>query len=245
MGRRGRLDRIGKVADLLVISDSLVPTPPRIPRSPYRTLIDATEADVSLVLVGGEPMAGDVEMMELLKTGDIEIVASVAGCFAKAIDVSAAGAPKGTQSLAQIAALIEQGLRALGGDNPPAGGGPSPLTNTWSYLRLNSPIGAGLTDPQFLFGVLVPVFTVVDGRLNIEAMSPPPLFMVDDDWRFATLAAQVDPGSGLVADDSPPYRRYRANFNHVTALGNPLSAEDFELRWYSPRGVAGTGDACR
>ena len=243
---------VGKVADLLVISDRFVPATPLIPRSPYRTVIDATEADVSLVLVGGEPVVGDVETMEPLKAGDIEIVASVAGCFAKAIDVSAAGVPKGTQSLAQIAGLIEQGLRALGGDNPPAGGGPSPLTNTWSYLRLNSQVGAGLTDPQFLFGVLIPAFTVVNGRLNIEAMSPAPLFTVDDDWWLATLAANVDPTSGLVADDSPPYRRYPANFNHVTALGNPFSAEDFE-RLYAPRGVTHVwgddetpaGEACR
>ena len=235
----------GKVADLLVISDPLVHATPLIPPSPYRALIDATEADVALVLVGGEPLAGDVGTMYSLKADDVEVIESAAGCFAKAIDVSVAGVTKGTQSLAQMTAFIEQGLRAMGGDNPPVGGGPSPLTNTWSYLRQHSLAGAGLNDSQFLFGVLIPTFGLVDGKLNIEAMSPPPLFMVDDDWRLATLAAKIDPGGGLVADDSPPYRRYPANFNHVTVFGNPLSAEDFERRWYSPRGAARAGGVCR
>ena len=38
---------------------------------------------------------------------------------------------------------------------------------------------------QFLFGVLIPVLGLVDGRLNIEAMSPAPLLMIDDHWKFA------------------------------------------------------------
>jgi len=222
----------GKVADLLVISRPFPPAIPDLPHSPYRRLIDATEADVSLVLVGGEPVAGDISIMQSLKPGDFEIVRSDKGCFQKAIDVTAPGVPKGAETLAQISSMISDGLRAMGGDHPPAGGGPSPLTNTWSYLRLNSLAGAGLTDTQFLFGVLIPVFGLVDGKLNIEAMSPAPLFMADDDWRFATLGAKLDPSTGLVADETPPYARYPANLNHVTALGNPFAPSEFELRWY-------------
>jgi cytosine/adenosine deaminase-related metal-dependent hydrolase len=226
---------VGKVADLLVISDPQSPVTPLIPPSPYRTLIEATEADVSLVLVGGEPVAGDVVTMDALKPDDIEIVQSDVGCFAKGIDVTAFGVTKGTQSLAQMSALIEQGLRAMGGDNPPEGGGPSPLTSTWSYLKLHSLAGTGLTDTQFLFGVLVPTFGLVDGKLNIEAMSPQPLFMADDEWRFATLAARVDPVSGLVAGETPSYRPYPANFNHVTPLGNPLDFPTLERGWFARR----------
>jgi len=62
--------------------------------------------------------------------------------------------------------------------------------------------------------------------------------MADDDWRFAALGAKLDPSTGLVADETPPYARYTANFNHVTALGNPFAQSEFELRWYGTRGVA-------
>jgi 5-methylthioadenosine/S-adenosylhomocysteine deaminase len=222
----------GKLADLLVISRPLLPAIPDLPHSPFRSLINATEADVSLVLVGGEPVAGDVSIMQSFKPDDFEIVRSDKGCFQKAIDVTAPGVPKGAETLAQISTMIADGLRAMGGDHPPAGGGPSPLTNTWSYLRLHSLAGAGLTDAQFLFGVLIPVFGLVDGKLNIEAMSPAPLFIADDDWRFAMLGAKLDPSTGLVADETAPYARYPANFNHVTALGNPFAPSEFELRWY-------------
>jgi hypothetical protein len=60
-----------------------------------------------------------------------------------------------------------------------------------------------------------------------------PLFTIDDDWRLATLGAKLDPSTGLVADDTPPYARYHANLNHVGSLGNPLAPGDFERRWYS------------
>jgi 5-methylthioadenosine/S-adenosylhomocysteine deaminase len=226
----------GKVADLLVISDPHLPATPNIPSSPYRSLIDATEANVSLVIVDGEPVAGDISGMQLLKPGDFEIVRSDAGCFEKAIDVTAPNVPKGTETLAQMSFMIARGLRAMGGDHPPDGGGPSPLTNTWSYLRLHSLAGAGLSDAQFLFGVLIPIFGTVDGKLNLEGMSVAPLFMADDDWRFATIGANVDPTTELLADPTPPYAPYRANFNQVTALGNPLAPAEFERRWYLERG---------
>jgi len=216
---------VGKVADLLVISDPNGAAEPHIPKSPYRSLINATEADVSLVLVGGEPVAGDVELMQALKAGDFEVVSSAAGCFDKAIDVTAPGVPKGTQSLTVFSTAIADGLRAMGGDTPPDGGGPSPVTNTWSYLKARFLGTAGMTDPQFLTSVLIPFFGAVDGKVNLEAVSPPPLFVADDDWWRATLAAAID--------STPPYGRYPANANHVTVLGNPFEPEAFDERWYS------------
>jgi hypothetical protein len=189
-----------------------------------------------LVLVDGEPIAGDVASMTSLKPDDFEVVRSDAGCFEKAVDVTTSGVPKGTETLTQITALIAEGMRAMGGDHPPASGGPSPLTNTWSYLRLHSLAGAGLTDSQFLFGVLIPVLGIVDGKLNLEAMSPPPLLTAHDDWRLATIGATLDPATGLTADATPPYQRYRANFNQVTALGNPFAPAELELRYYVRNG---------
>jgi len=78
----------GKFADLLLITKHSHPSAEGLPNSPYRNLIDATEQDVRLVIVNGEPLCGDVDIMEKLKPGDYEVIRSVAGCFSKAIDVT-------------------------------------------------------------------------------------------------------------------------------------------------------------
>ena len=226
----------GKVADLLV----LVVTPPQVPLelgvppSPYRALIDATEHDVELVVVGGAPVAGDVEVMAQVKPGDFEVVHSVGGCFDKAIDVTDASLPGGTETLAQISGSVSFGMRALGGDHPPAGGGPSsPFTNTWSVLKAGFPGGSSLSDLQFNFFVLVNFFGVTpDGNVNLEAMVPPPLFTVDDAWWLATLGAKRDLATGLTTDSAPPYKPYLANTNQIDVSGNPFASRVFEQRWY-------------
>ena len=115
----------GKAADLIVMSDPLVRARPDLPPSPYRSLIDATEADVALVLVNGEPVAGDVSTMQSLKPGDFDTVRSESACFVRAIDVTRPGLPKGTETLTAITTAITDGLRAMGGDHPPAGGAPA------------------------------------------------------------------------------------------------------------------------
>ena len=76
----------GKVADLLLVRRATTPSTSGLPASPYRSLIEAAERDVRLVLVGGEPLAGDVALMEDLKPGDNEVVDSEAGEFHKAIE---------------------------------------------------------------------------------------------------------------------------------------------------------------
>lgn len=227
----------GKVADLLVIDP-----PPNgdeddgIPQSPYRRLIDATEQDVALVLVGGTPQAGDVGVMHALKPGDFEVISSAAGCFDKAIDVTDPSVPRGSQTLAQITGIISSSLLALGGDYPPAGGGPSsPYANTWSYLKARIPGASGLTDLAFNFGLVSFFGLTPDGKVNLEAMTPPPLFTIDDHWWFATLDAARDPATGVTLDAAPPYAAYPSNANHVTELGNPLAAPLLEQRWYHSR----------
>jgi hypothetical protein len=223
----------GKIADIMVIDT--MPLPGRsqgIPASPYRRLIDATERNVSLVMVGGIAQAGDVAVMSALKPGDFEVVASGTGCFEKAIDVTAPALPKGTDSLAQVMTGITEALRALGGDQPPAGGGPSsPLANTWSYLKARIPGASALPDLTFNFG-LATFFPTADGRVNLEAITAPPLFTVDDDWWFATLASLRDSMSGLTADTDPPYAPYLSNSNHDTPAGSPFAADVFHDRWY-------------
>jgi len=91
-------------------------------------------------MVEGMAQAGDVAVMSALKPGDFEVVAGGAGCFEKAIDVTAPALPSGTDTLEQVVAGISDALRALGGDHPSPGGGPSsPFANTWSYLKARVP----------------------------------------------------------------------------------------------------------
>jgi 5-methylthioadenosine/S-adenosylhomocysteine deaminase len=227
----------GKVADLLVIDGAPTPTGnDGTPESPYRRLIDATERDVALVMVGGIAQAGDIAVMSDLKPGDFEVIGSAAGCFHKAIDVTAPSLPQGSQTLAQLSVLLADSLRALGGDQPPPGGGPaSPYTNTWSYLKGHIPGASVLPDLTFNLGLVFYFGLTADGMVNLEAMTPPPLFTVDDRWWFATLEAERDPVTGLTAVPAPPYAAYASNANHVTALANPLATSQFRDRWYGQR----------
>jgi len=224
----------GKFADLLVITKPQHPSAEDLPNSPYRNLIDATEQDVRLVLVNGEPRAGDIALMDLLKPGDYEVVTSPAGWFRKAIDVTNYAAPQGTETFAQIERTLRDGLYAMGGDNPPLDGGPAQNSNTYSYLKSHVAGGAasGFSDMQFrqlltFFFGLAP-----NSRLNIEGIRLAPLLVEDDNFYFHQLGAEVFAGSGLVADDKPPFMLYLANFNQVQALGNPFAAADYRDRYF-------------
>ena len=208
--------------------------PEGIPESAYRRLIDATERDVSLVIVGGIAQAGDIEAMSSLKPGDFEVISSQAGCFDKGIDLTAPSIPNGSDTLAEISARVADGMRALGGDQPPAGGGPSsPLVNTWSYLKAHIPGASALSDLAFNFGLAFYFGTTSDGKVNLEAMTPPPLFTIDDHWWFATLASVRDAVTGVTVDSAPPYAPYVWNANFDTPLGNPLAPPLFHDRWYN------------
>ena len=81
-------------------------------------MIDATEEDVELVVVAGVAQAGDIRVMSKLEPADCETVSSEAGCFDKAIEVTAPAIPKGTDTLAQVSGVLADGLRALGGVTP-------------------------------------------------------------------------------------------------------------------------------
>jgi Amidohydrolase family len=157
---------VGKVADLFVITE-----PPRharkdLPPSPYRSLIDATERDVRLVLVGGDPLVGDVDVMQRLKPNQYELVNSTCECYQKALDVRKAGIPKGDETLADIQQKLDEGLIALGGDNPPKGGGPAPISNTYSYLKQHFTLPFPMTDAQFTQLVLIPFAGTVGGATS-------------------------------------------------------------------------------
>jgi hypothetical protein len=224
----------GKRADLVVITKPNHLSLEELPDSPYRNLIDATEQDVRLVMVNGVALAGDVAVMSALKPGDYEVVTSAGGCFKKAIDVTSPFAPKGTETFAFIEQTLRDALKAMGGDHPPRGGGPVANTNTYSYLKDHVSALAGLTDAQVWselalddnFGV------TPDGRLNMEAIQLSPALVEDDDFYFHLLGTEVSNSTGLIADNTPPFKLYPANFNHVQPLGNPFVAPDYRDRYY-------------
>jgi hypothetical protein len=98
-------DKIGQIkpgyyADIAVYE--------KINEDPYRSLIDCTERHVRLVVINGEPLYGDREIMEIVKPGDFEIL-SVAG-IEKAIDTTTPGITKGNQKLSEIKDLLTQAL---------------------------------------------------------------------------------------------------------------------------------------
>jgi 5-methylthioadenosine/S-adenosylhomocysteine deaminase len=223
----------GKFADLLVITKPNHISAPNLPSSPYRNLIDATEKDVRLVLVNGEPLAGDVALMNQLKPGNYEVISSSASCFQKAIDVTNPTVPLGNETFAHMQQLLANGLRAMGGDNPPVGGGTADDSNTYSYLKANIPGASSLSDPVFL--QLLKFYLGVDpnGRLNIEGIQLAPVLVEDDDFYFHMLGAEVDPTTGLIADDTPPFGLYLANFNQIQPLGNPFAAAAYRNRYFN------------
>jgi 5-methylthioadenosine/S-adenosylhomocysteine deaminase len=221
-------DKVGsieahKIADLVLLRR---PTPGPA-KSVYRALIDATERDVGLVMVGGEPLAGDKDLMSMLKPGDFEIVSSAAETYEKAVDVTSNASAVGAgDTLAKLSATLRDALTALGGDNPPRGGGPGSPTNTHSYLRSHATCAG--TDPTEakLRSALITTAKVelLDGlSLNLEAIQLPPLLQADDDFLGHIMHADINPSTGLIADSTPPYHLYPANLNHLTPFGNPLA----------------------
>jgi cytosine/adenosine deaminase-related metal-dependent hydrolase len=223
----------GKFADLLVINRPEHPSAENLPNSPYRNLIDATEEDVRLVLVNGEPLAGDVALMAALRPGDYDVVTSSMGCFQKAIDVTNPAVPKGTETFAQIEQILDDALNAMGGDNPPTAGGPADNSNTYSYLKAHIPSASALTDGQFRQELTFFFGLAPDGRLNIEGLRLSPALIEDDHFYFHVLGGEVSPTSGLIADDSPPFGLYLSNFNQIQPLGNPFAAQDYRDRYFA------------
>jgi hypothetical protein len=233
----------GKTADLFVITKPGHPPRAGLPYSPYRSLIDATERDVRFVMVGGDPLVADLDLMARLKPGDFEAIESTCECFRKAVDVTRAGAPKGDQTFAFIERTLGDALIALGVDNPPPGGGPADLTNTYSYAKQRFTLPFPMTDAQFLQFVIIENAGLVGGKINLERLTLAPIFTENDDFFFDLLGARVNPVTGVLDDATPPFLLYRSNVNHVQHGVNPLAPETFEDRWYSLQNH-GRGEMC-
>ena len=193
--------------------------------SPYRALIDAGEDDVRLVLIDGHPVAGTVERMAKLDPGGTELLEVPGTAYRRAIDVTEPGVPEGTETFAQFSEELRLALAALGGDAPPAGGGPAPDTNTYGYLKARWGQGAYAAASDADFRAALTGFFGLDpnGRLNIEAIQMVPPVDDADDFLGHLLNGDIDPGTGLIADPTPPFALYPANLNHIGPQGNPLA----------------------
>jgi cytosine/adenosine deaminase-related metal-dependent hydrolase len=222
----------GKFADLVLITKPQHSSAAGLPDSPYRNLIDATEQDVRLVLVNGEPLSGDVALMAALKVGDYEVVTSNSGCFQKAIDVTNPAVPQGAETFANMQTALRDALTAMGGDNPPPNGGPADDSNTYSYLKAHIPGASALTDAQFRQLLTFYFGLAPNGRLNMEGIQLSPVLVEDDDFYFHLLGGEVFLDSGLIADTTPPFGLYLANFNQIQLLGNPFIANGYRVRYY-------------
>ena len=103
--RAGRL-KPGHLGDLLVVDSRQT--------DPYRALIEATERDVTLVVVGGQPLYGDVEILQALNPDDYQIMDTGCG-FRKAIDLTTERpeVEKGRQDFQAIQQALRDGFRKL------------------------------------------------------------------------------------------------------------------------------------
>jgi 5-methylthioadenosine/S-adenosylhomocysteine deaminase len=223
----------GKTADLFVITHPSRHPRDGVPSSPYRSLIDATERDVRLVMVGGDPLVGDVDLMQQLKPGQGELIHSSCACYQKAITVTKPGVPKGDETLSDIHQALDTGLTALGGDHPPPGGGPAGLANTYSYLKQHFTLPFPMTDTQFTQLVLIPIAGLAPGgNLNLERLTLTPLLENDDEFFFDVLGARISSTTGLLMDVMPPFMLYPSNTNQLQGGDNPFAPGDYENRWY-------------
>jgi 5-methylthioadenosine/S-adenosylhomocysteine deaminase len=194
----------GKHADLLVLQRP-ARTPTRKPDSPYRNLIDATQKDVRVVLVDGQPVAGDADAMKAAGAGPLQLLR-----FHKAV-------PK-RFGLAAADKTLRDSLHALGGD--------------FAYLRQhwNGGRDRAMTNAAFRDQVLAPRFGRVNGRVNLEPIELGPLFTADDHYFFAVVGGQTK--AGLANDPKAPYRRYRVNLNQIGPAGNPFAPKQLFNLWY-------------
>ncbi|MGH9866893.1 MAG: lamin tail domain-containing protein [Candidatus Polarisedimenticolia bacterium] len=210
--------RPGMFADLAVILGDGA--------TPYGSLIQATEEDVVLTVVDGDPLYGRPSLLEELKPGGYEVAASGCG-FEAGLDVTDPVAAGGQQSWADItsklsaaSALDFQHMKA--GFQDPAVAGMSDI-EFQAYLDARFPLG-------IVSSSLDPIWVIDDAdylaqlrdEANVTALDPSATLDIEPSWdsdadgvlnacgpvlRRATmpqnLLAHIDNLPSLFVDDHP------------------------------------------
>ncbi|MCS5537229.1 MAG: amidohydrolase family protein [Candidatus Poseidoniaceae archaeon] len=100
-------DKIGRIAPGMAADFAIIDS---FDEDPYRNLIAAVDPDVRLVVMGGLPLFGDLDLMQAMKGSDFEIV-SIDGIYDKALDVTYTGIEEGTQSWESIVDDLTMAMR--------------------------------------------------------------------------------------------------------------------------------------
>jgi len=142
----------------------------KVRADPYRSLIDANERNVRLVMVGGDPLYGDTAVMRRLKPGDYEVLD--AGGKPKGLDITNQAVEMGDQTFAEITVALQQALRA-------------------DFDHMHEAFGGDLTPEQFASALagqfqygLVPI------RLD-------PVFAFGDTYFFRMMNTSANAGFGF------------------------------------------------
>jgi hypothetical protein len=169
--------RPGLFADLAVIGGDAT--------DPYRSLIDATEEDVLLTAVDGDPLFGRPDWMGILKPGDSETITSACG-FQAAIDVTDPSVTRGQETLTEIVGLLS-----------------AAQAFDFNYMKANfkDPAVVGMTDSEFQ--------AYLDQRFPLGIIPRPldPYWVIDDPDYFDNLRNQtnvqaLDPNATLDTEPS-------------------------------------------
>src|SRR5262249_40185876 len=149
----------GKHADLLLLHRPRHSPSDGMPASPYRSLIDATQRDVRLVLLDGAPLAGDRDALRAAGARDVQPVRSPRGHFAKGIVLSGI-------SLGASETRLRRALQALHTTL-------TPLFTADDHFFLN-PL-AGRRDSA-------PPYSLYDAKFNFIGRSGDPFALVAARW---------------------------------------------------------------
>ena len=182
----------GKRADFIVVGGTA--------GDPYEALLDATEAQIKLVVINGVPRAGTHKLMAALGFGNGERI-EVGGQM-RVLNLAQANADPAVAALSVAEAIdrLEQALAALP-DSGPAhllGITPSPdqallavegVIDNHMSSRPHLPFEGRLTGPN-LPGA--PTVAAVGGPLPLPALTLDPLTAVDNPAYYKTLADEVN-----------------------------------------------------
>ena len=155
-------DRVGSLrpglfADLAIISGD--------PAQVYRAPIEATEEDVVLTVVDGDPLYGRPDLMGLLKPEDHEMLGGACG-FQAALDVTDPSVPGGSESFSDLRGLLSAA---------------SAFDVQHMKSAFHDPAVAGMTDAEFQ--------AYLDARfpLGIIPSALDPFWVIDDSDYFDGL----------------------------------------------------------